>query len=387
MKASMGILRAVVIGQLFISLAQAQPDCTFTDAKDPSDEITEKLKKHQDYLKNNIYGERADLRGKDLMNVWVTKEYKELGAADFGEVPLEGADLGDGKFQEANFYRAELPCATLAEANFASATLFAANLSQADLTDTILKDANLSYAVMHGTYLKDTDLDSANFSHVDLTDAFFEPRTLPEIRTLANVEGLGTLRFSHPAALYELREKFRSQGFREQEREITFAIWRIDDKWDGPYQLIKWVLFQFTCEWGRSPLRPLRILFVLMGFLGLIYMFAIITRPAARTRYKTGIYQDWVPESKNPRKPRNSPRRYLHAQNSRPILYGLFFSVISAFNFGWGRLKFDQWLQRLNPEEFSLQANGRLRTVAGAQTLISLYLVVLFLLTYFGRPF
>jgi len=42
---------------------------------------------------------------------------------------------------------------------------------------------------------------------------------------------------------------------------------------------------------------------------------------------------------------------------------------------------------RLQLREYTFRATGWVRTVAGIQSLISLYLVALALLTYFGDPF
>ncbi len=41
----------------------------------------------------------------------------------------------------------------------------------------------------------------------------------------------------------------------------------------------------------------------------------------------------------------------------------------------------------MQPREYTLRAKGWVRVVSGAQSLISVYLIAMWVLTYFGRPF
>jgi len=44
-------------------------------------------------------------------------------------------------------------------------------------------------------------------------------------------------------------------------------------------------------------------------------------------------------------------------------------------------------MTRLQPLEYMLRATGWVRVVSGIQSLLSVYLLALWALTYFGRPF
>ena len=66
---------------------------------------------------------------------------------------------------------------------------------------------------------------------------------------------------------------------------------------------------------------------------------------------------------------------------------GLYFSLLSAFHIGWRELSLGTWLSRVQPREYQLVATGWVRTVSGLQSIISVYLLALWILTYFGRPF
>src|SRR5437867_3433158 len=65
----------------------------------------------------------------------------------------------------------------------------------------------------------------------------------------------------------------------------------------------------------------------------------------------------------------------------------MFFSLMSAFNIGFRDINFGRWLRLLTRQEFDIKAVGWARVIAGWQSLISVYLIALWVLTFFGRPF
>ena len=67
--------------------------------------------------------------------------------------------------------------------------------------------------------------------------------------------------------------------------------------------------------------------------------------------------------------------------------YAFYFSLLSAFHIGWRDLNVGSWLTRLQSREYALRAKGWVRAVSGVQSLISVYLLAMWALTYFGRPF
>jgi hypothetical protein len=55
--------------------------------------------------------------------------------------------------------------------------------------------------------------------------------------------------------------------------------------------------------------------------------------------------------------------------------------VLSAFHLGFRELNVGSWIARVQTQEYTLRA------VAGLQSLLIIYLIALWALTYFGRPF
>jgi hypothetical protein len=45
------------------------------------------------------------------------------------------------------------------------------------------------------------------------------------------------------------------------------------------------------------------------------------------------------------------------------------------------------WISRLQKNEYNLRTTGWVQTMAGLQSLLSVYLLALWVLSYFGRPF
>ena len=77
----------------------------------------------------------------------------------------------------------------------------------------------------------------------------------------------------------------------------------------------------------------------------------------------------------------------LDVKELRMLGWSLYFSVLSAFHIGWRDLNVGSWILRLQTREYSLRATGWVRVVSGFQSLISVYLLALWALVYFARPF
>jgi hypothetical protein len=165
--------------------------------------------------------------------------------------------------------------------------------------------------------------------------------------------------------------------------------------------LFNYVLFELPSHYGMAPSRALAILGLLILVFSVVYMAALL---AARGR--AGIWVTWptdrvyqeegVKEATRvtttfffPRLQARAAERWwgvLLRWGSVPLI-GLYFSLLSAFSLGWRELNVGTWIARMQPREYILRATGWVRFVAGLQSLLSIYLLALWVLTYFGRPF
>lgn len=351
----------------------------------------------------------ADLSGADLSKA-------DLGNAILVKTILRDAKLNEAFLFDANLSKADLSGAILSEAELIDADLIETILSDAKLIKTKLNDADLSNAKLLNADLTEADLTGANLSGanlkgVNLSGVIFEPRpgTLPDVATLATARNVSSLKFESPIALSELREAFKKGGFRRLEREITFILERSKTrearrrgglgKIEGAFRFI---MFEFTCEYGRSPGRPLLILGTLIFIFSLLYMMILRI-----TNGRAGIWAVWPKdrifedEGKNGKpirvtcefmfpnlQQKSAGKRWgLLLQRLCVPLMGLYFSILSTFQIGWRELNVGNWIARMQPREYTLRATGWVRLVSGVQSLISVYLAALWVLTYFGRPF
>ena len=353
------------------------------------------LLKKADLREANL--KKADLMGTDLSVALLNKadlsEANLIGAylcgANLGVADLSGALLIGAYLSEAH-----LMYANLSEANLVGANLIGALLIGASLREVNLRGANLMYAHLSGTSLLDADLTGANLSKAYLSGTFYELKSGPELRGIAEARDLEFLTYgTNPDALFQLRKQFQDSGFRTQERKITYALNRREAEGDGLVE--RWfrrIAFEWTCQYGMNPGQALKIWGGLFSLCWLAYVIFIhLPGESGVYRIKKGERQEWLEEEIRPRQVfARSWWRYslqVIAREPRLVLWAGFFSLMSAFNIGFREIDFGRWLRLLPRTEFDLKAKGWARTVAGFQSLFSVYLIALWVLTYFGRPF
>jgi Pentapeptide repeats (8 copies) len=378
------------------------------------EEFATVLRNHQVWLEakgepNDV--RRANLCGARLINAHIQKAL------------LAGAHLQEAILVKANLQGARLHRAHLQEADLSEGNLQEADLWKADLRGALLINANLQEAFLGSkTNLQEADLAGAN-----LRGTVYEPDPgkLPMFAALTDPRNhLDTLVFhTSPAALIALREAFKKGGMRTQERQLTYAIEhtkRLEawgPSWYNPREedtrtwleklagksesLFSYVLFELPSGYGLAPSRALATLGLLILGFSLIYMVALM---AARGR--AGIWVTWptdrVYQEEGAKEatrvtttfffPRLQARAAGHwwgvlLRGVSVPLIGLYFSLLSAFSLGWRELNVGTWIARVQPREYVLRATGWVRTVSGLQSLLSVYLLALWVLTYFGRPF
>ena len=315
--------------------------------------------------------ERCDLSEADLTN-------QNLHGAK-----LAGAILRDAKFAGADLGSADLTGARLGGAKLAGVKLLAATLNNTGLERTDLTGANLSGAEMKSALMSATKLSDAKLYNVDLDGAVFEPASLPNIESVAGAANLKSMTYGeNPAALSQLRKAFKKEGYQDQRKDITYALMHTQrTKSNAFFNAAQYALFELTCDWGLAPFRPILLLLLLIPPFAFFYVVAIL-----RPRGTAGIWRIWDKDRICQDIGSAEPVR-LDQANSKPVLDSLYFSFMSAFSVSWHELDIGTWMGRLNPNEYTLRATGWLRSVSGVQSLVSIFLLVLTFLCYFGDPF
>ncbi len=344
-------------------------------------ELNEVLSEHREWVHSDgRSGSRADLSGAKLSFVDL---FGDLREAILTEAVVHGANLSGTRLSGADLSKANLYGADLSRANLTEADLTGADLTRADLTE-----ANLTAA----------DLTEADLSRATVTNATFEPTGLPELNDMVGMRGLGTLTYARsPQGLARLRTLFREAGMRQQEREVTYAINRTMHAGDGIDAIFNRVMFDWTCAYGLDPGRPLKVLAVMIAVFALVYLAALLfggRRSAVRVvpvierttkrrvreiliRYDQS--RDWVGFSRR--------RRSRIGRLWRAVRVCLYFSILCAFRVGFREINVGNWLARMQCRQYVLRGTGWVRFAAGLQSLISVYLLALWVLSYWSRPF
>lgn len=349
----------------------------------------------------------------------------ELNGADLTNAKLFGADLRGAELNGAHLGQANLNGANLSEAKLNCLSPDAPNLEErkcAILQDTDLSDANLFRAELIGAHLVRTVLAGSKFSYAKIGGALFEPASAPDKGHVSGIEGIPSVRFreGRHSGLVQLRDALKEAGLRDEEREATFAlesrktdfllglsvddpsnvleeflgvstwndVWADRSEWarenplDTAAGLFRLVFFEWTSDWGRDPGRPLLILLVLFVIFWPFYMLAVI-HPITK---HAGIWKVWSKDRVIGHGVERKPEKIVNLR-WWALLWGIYFSLISAFHIGWRDLNVGSWIARIHPGDYSLRATGWVKTLSGVQSLISVYLIAIWALTYFGRPF
>jgi len=278
----------------------------------------------------------------------------------------------------------ELVDCDLQNADLRQVVLFAAILRRCDLSG-----ANLEKARLIGTEIKDCKLQGANLREADLMLAVYEPSagSLPDINSFYSTKNLSTMKYENsPHGLIELRDALRKSGMRTQSNEVTYAIkhtetvkgLKLTEGFEGLLVgLLKWLAFEVTCEWGMSSTRPLKILTILILLFSLPYTVVLFMNR------ESGICFQW--KGRIRKIPQKHPTKFSSFKHAFRI--GFYLSLLSAFSIGWGNMKFGNWVTRIQRYDYALVPMGSIRTLTGIQSLVSVYLFALWILTSFGNPF
>jgi uncharacterized protein YjbI with pentapeptide repeats len=321
-----------------------------------------------------------------------------LDNADLRNANLTAAILADAKLVGADLRGADLHLAKLQNAILQNAKLEGANLNQAGLEKAELRGANL-----RGADLSNAVVTEAILAFTDLSDANYSPVSKPPNLFVAGIRGLDTVAFrpGQEVGLIQLRELLQKGGHRELERQATYAIERGSTKyaiseWRNSWRLalegiFRRVAFDWTTAYGMKPGRALML--IVAVWLALIPIYAwVIWRQSYPARPRWGIYRVWPRERIEITD--DGPTLDMSARVERlcvpaPALFGwsAYFSLLSAFQLGFREFSVGTWIARAQPRSFSLDSSGWVRTISGIQSLVSLCLLALWVLTYFGRPF
>ncbi len=345
----------------------------------------------------------ADLAGANMESVkLINAKLNQGGRINLTRARMEGANLEDGRFfdatltqiffREGNMSRFDLNRGKLDQADLRKVAAAGSSLRSVDMTRAFLDDANFSNSTFTKVNFTKTRIVRTNLSHAVIqkgifNETIFEP-TGADTLLILDSSGLSTITFEDPRPVVQLRKSMKEAGLWNEERALTSALRKFELRSASlKERLIQhWVFGGWLTDYGANPLRSLLFL------IGLIFVFmpfyAFTVWGAGTTKGPAGIWAVWPDGSINKEEPVRIGARFFFENYWLNLLWASFyFSLVSTFHIGWRDLNVGTWITRIQPREFSLRPIGWVRFVSGTQSLLSVYLLALWLLTYFGRPF
>lgn len=335
-----------------------------------------------------------------------------LCGADLWHVDLSNANLVAADLRNAYLWRANLSGANLSYADLSGANLWNAELIQAQLVRTNLSNADLANADLSEAKIDETIFDGARLTGVNLSGSIYQAATPPASGFLTGISGLHDVRYDRgkESGLVLLRKALQEAGLRNLEREATYTIEHLRTRYLitqsqniikilGGY--LRLIFFEWTTDYGLECTRALIILLSIMLIMAWVYatpisMLRHTSRAgSARPEHIRGSIYRILPAERivanNDGSFQESGKTGVELLTTRndwgALGYGFYFSLLSAFHIGWRELSVGSWIARLQSREYALRARGWVRIVSGAQSLLSVYLLAIWVLTYFGRPF
>lgn len=397
-------------------------DGRFFGKKPDSETISLVLKKHKLWVLEGMKSDE-DVRIANFCGASLKERY--LPGVTLRKAKLWGINLQKANLERADLQEAMIPFGLLQGAKFLKANLENSNLSFSHLEKTNFTDANFQSAMLIGAKIQGINFSEANLkgarvSNIDFQNVVLQlkPGGIPFIPDFGNAINISKILYdTSPHTLIELRKGFKEAGMRQQEREITYAIehgrriraWN-EESFLGPLEAgFKYIMFEFTSNYGMSPGRPLQILALIFCLFSVPYMLALraypnqgkiiasflnkseMTHVEGRFIYKRAtndqpyevhVNGEWF--FPNIRK----FEKLTFLANYLGIVFGgFYFSLLSTFRLGWRDLNVGTWISRIQPRDYTLRATGWVKFVSGMQSLVCVYLLALWALTYFGRPF
>ena len=295
--------------------------------------------------------------------------------ANFSEADFEQAILKDINIKNLNAVGASMVGAELINATIDNSDFSSSKFYQAKLNNTIIKNSSLIESVFI-----DTEFIDVSFEGSKLDRAIYNPKIYENIN-LSKASGLSSLNFSDASPVRYLEKRAKEIGLIREDRALSAALRKYYIS-DLPIyeKVFEYFLFDFFTDSGENPFKPFFILIVSILPFSLIYIKALSCKT------EDGIFKVWLKERIRKDLGINNPEK-VKFKKITDIKTAFYFSFLSAFSIGWKELNVRYWIELIQCREYSLRATGWVRTVSGIQSLFSVYLLAMWALTYFGRPF
>lgn len=353
----------------------------------PKDSLETTFKKSKDRL---VF--KGKIVGLELSN-------EKLNGAGFNQAIIENTvfnnlDLKATEIKGDYFGKAILNNCNLNYSRISGKLYNLSNFTETNLRNIVFISTNLQYTDfsfrdISNSKFDNADLTAAKFDKTNLKNVVYETQLHPNPRDIAYARNLENLKYERTSYyLFELKRLLKEFGFIKAEKKVNCAIKRHDSA------LWEFLIFDVFCEYGSNYFRPLLIDLVLWFLFSILYAKKISSSTAAMKGKRNGFYmrkqehrlQPWDEGDFFVNMISFGPKPRLKMK-FKSFCYGMLISLMSATRVGFREVNISNWLRMIFPFELDIKAQGWPRVVTGIQSVISVYLIALSLLSYFGRPF
>jgi hypothetical protein len=352
----------------------------------------------------------------------------------------EGSILANGNFDDLRFNGHQF----MHSLNFRGSTFIGASLcavvanmggdfTDADFTDASLAKSTFENALFVRAKLIDTDMTDTVLYGTDLAGANFEPSELPSAKSFALAKNIEQVTYgNNPAPLNLMKMKLEEAGSAEEARKVTFALNETEDArllhscrppdkreiaWIihgvTPFRTAKRtdcikyygrkLLFETTNSYGMNRAKPL-VWLVVVWAVGCLLFWCFLQRDSKSglsiqlsREFSDGKVRVRSWKLRRRRRPETSPgsgtgaiwkRVWFSVKDQVRLLSAVsFYSLTSITTFSFKEWDPGRWLNLVLARNYKLIGRGWVKRLAGVQALISLYLLVLLVLSLFSLPF
>jgi uncharacterized protein YjbI with pentapeptide repeats len=331
---------------------------------------------------------------------------------------LEGTIFSDVQASGISFENAHLEDTLFASVSLRGSNFGHASLNRArfegqgnNLTDVIFDGADLS-----GVQFEDCSLARATFWGANLDGVIFDVRELPDVLSLASAQHIETMRSPlRQVGLHKLSQTLADFGLGREGRAVAFAAEEsVQDRfrsqcWTGSdYALVhrlpapqrlgycmlfatRAVAYDFTCRFGRDQWRPIWLIVLIICLIAFVNLTILLVRPSSslfliipsldREKRRTISFRKLIHYSVNCSNRRMRGWKRIRACATVAIRL----SLQSAFTLPAKDLDVGKWMQMVWGREMTFVANGSLRSIAGAESLLCFGLLIVWILVVFSR--
>ena len=192
----------------------------------------------------------------------------------------------------------------------------------------------------------------------------------------------------------ENQEKCSTEDQSNKEKCTQTKVDRIEYYW----AYLSLYLFEKTVKFGVEPLNAITLMMKFTVIFALLYSIVLVYQFIPNSNdYNSDLLKVIAHEQHSENTIRYNEGEFksialITTTNNTAYNYfklschAIWFSILSAFHFGWRDLNIGNWLARIQLQPFTYRPQKIMRFLSGIQSLICIYLLAIFFLTQFGHP-